>query len=268
MTRLRYAIVGTTTAAAILFAIYGLVAATKVRRNEPKEVLVYRDLVALSDPSTTIEDLPNVLLIGDSISIGYTAATREILAGIANVYRIPENGGTTTNGLVRLEEWLEGRSWVVIHVNFGLHDLFREKRGYLPWSPRAPRVQLASYDINLRTIIRRLKATGAKVIVATTTPVPSGAHHRDAGSEILYNATTKGVAVQEGAALNDLHAKALAIAGRAQFPNDVHFTAEGYDALAAQVATAICQQLQNASRDRSDCRGVILGQTGLPAKSR
>ena len=35
--------------------------------------------------------LPRILLIGDSISIGYTPATRKLLAGKANVHRIPEN---------------------------------------------------------------------------------------------------------------------------------------------------------------------------------
>ncbi len=42
--------------------------------------------------------LPNVLLIGDSISIGYTPATRKFLAGKANVHRIPTNGGPTIRG--------------------------------------------------------------------------------------------------------------------------------------------------------------------------
>src|SRR5689334_20512700 len=39
--------------------------------------------------------LPRVLLIGDSISVCYTPATREELKGEANVHRIPENGGHT-----------------------------------------------------------------------------------------------------------------------------------------------------------------------------
>ena len=43
--------------------------------------------------------LPRVLLIGDSISIGYTVPTRRLLEGKANVHRIPTNGGPTTRGL-------------------------------------------------------------------------------------------------------------------------------------------------------------------------
>ena len=47
--------------------------------------------------------------------------------------------------------------WDVIHFNFGIHD-------------RA--TPAADYEQRLETIVTRLKATGAKVIWATTTPVP------------------------------------------------------------------------------------------------
>jgi acyl-CoA thioesterase-1 len=52
--------------------------------------------------------LPRVLLIGDSISIGYTIPTRKLLKGKANVHRIPVNGGPTTRGLEQVENWVEG----------------------------------------------------------------------------------------------------------------------------------------------------------------
>jgi acyl-CoA thioesterase-1 len=67
--------------------------------------------------------LPRVLLIGDSISIGYTVTVRKALAGQANVHRIPENGADTANGLKKIESWLVGSPWDVIHFNWGLHDL-------------------------------------------------------------------------------------------------------------------------------------------------
>jgi hypothetical protein len=66
--------------------------------------------------------LPRVLLIGDSISIGYTVAVRERLKGKANVHRIPQNGGATEVGLDKMTAWLGKGKWDVIHFNFGLHD--------------------------------------------------------------------------------------------------------------------------------------------------
>src|SRR5262245_53545807 len=67
--------------------------------------------------------LPRVLLIGDSISIGYTVPTQRLLKGQANVHRVPENGGPTINGLKKIDQWLGDKPWAVIHFNWGLHDL-------------------------------------------------------------------------------------------------------------------------------------------------
>src|SRR5712671_3671107 len=81
---------------------------------------------AKSDALTPIQDqpgLPRVLLIGDSISIGYTPGVRELLKGRANVHRIPANGGPTKNGIANIEKWLGTGKWDVIHYNWGIHDL-------------------------------------------------------------------------------------------------------------------------------------------------
>ena len=54
---------------------------------------------------------PRVLLIGDSISRGYTLPVRAALAGRANVHRAPENCGPTANGLKKLDVWLGPGRW-------------------------------------------------------------------------------------------------------------------------------------------------------------
>ena len=61
------------------------------------------------NPMLGIEDqpgLPRVLLIGDSISIGYTIPVRNLLKGKVNVHRIPTNGGPTIKGLNQIEAWI------------------------------------------------------------------------------------------------------------------------------------------------------------------
>ena len=78
------------------------------------------------NPMTPIEEvkgLPNVLIIGDSISIGYTLPTRALLKEKVNLHRIPTNGGPTTKGLSEIEKWLGNKKWDLIHFNWGLHDL-------------------------------------------------------------------------------------------------------------------------------------------------
>ena len=102
-------------------------------------------------------NLPRVLLIGDSISIGYTPPVRELLKGKANVHRIPTNGGPTTNALRNLKVWLGTGKWDVIHFNFGIHD-------------RA--TPLADYTQRLEQLVERMKKTGAKLVWASTMPIP------------------------------------------------------------------------------------------------
>ena len=57
-------------------------------------------------PIRDVAGLPRVLIIGDSISIGYTLPTRELLKGKVNVHRISTNGGPTIRGLVQIDSWL------------------------------------------------------------------------------------------------------------------------------------------------------------------
>src|SRR5262245_1601153 len=53
-----------------------------------------------------VAGLPRVLIIGDSISIGYQPALREALKGKANVHRPATNCGPTTRGVEQIEQWL------------------------------------------------------------------------------------------------------------------------------------------------------------------
>jgi acyl-CoA thioesterase-1 len=177
--------------------------------------------------------LPRVLLIGDSISMGYTIPTRKLLGGKANVHRIPENGGPTTNGLAKLVSWLGDSRWDVIHFNWGLHDLRLGEDG-------KHQVPVEEYEKNLRELVKRLKATGAGLIWASTTPVPEGTLSPPRRSEdvLVYNAAAKRVMDENQIPIDDLYAFALPRLSEIQRPANVHFTSEGSEALATQVAAS------------------------------
>ncbi|MEX2213695.1 MAG: SGNH/GDSL hydrolase family protein, partial [Phycisphaeraceae bacterium] len=129
-------------------------------------------------PFDPIEDnpkLPRVLLIGDSISIGYHLDVRAMLEGKANVHRPPTNCGPTTNGLKSLDAWLKTggaeKKWDVIHFNWGLHDLkYQNEKGTLV-DVKAGKQQVPpeDYEKNLRELVAKLKKTGAKLIWCATT---------------------------------------------------------------------------------------------------
>ena len=189
-------------------------------------------------PITDEPGLPRVLLIGDSISMGYTLPTREVLKGKANLHRIPTNGGSTRDGVAKIESWLGSGKWDVIHFNWGLHDLKHFKDGKM--DPNAPQVSNPEeYEKNLRELVKRMKATGAKLIFATTTPVPDGSSGRVAGDDAKYNAVAARVTKDLGVSIDDLHALCVPKLADWQLPQNVHFKPEGYRALAEKVAAEI-----------------------------
>ncbi len=199
-------------------------------------------------PVTENPALPRVLIIGDSISIGYTVGVRKLLEGKANVLRIPVNGGPTTNGMKNLEEWLGTGKWDVIHFNWGLHDIKRMKDGKADATTEW-QVPPDAYKKNLETLAQRLKATGAKLIWATTTPVPDGVEGRVKGEEVKANAIAAEVMQANGVAVDDLYGYVLPQVRQYQFPANVHFNEEGYAFLAKQVADSILDALKTGPKE-------------------
>jgi lysophospholipase L1-like esterase len=199
--------------------------------------------------------LPRVMLIGDSISVGYTDAVRAELAGLANVHRVEGNAGPSSSGVQKVDDWIapgKGR-WDVVHFNFGLHDLKLGTGGKTnqPYpTSDGHQVPLAEYEKNLRTIVGKLKTTGATLIWCATTPVPTGKLDplRRPGDEVAYNAVALKIMQENGVAVNDLHAFALSQPPGLQQPANVHFTKEGSAILARQVAARIRDALAQRKR--------------------
>ena len=159
----------------------GPVAAQPKAAKQKKRAAKNSPLKQITDDPT----LARVLLIGDSISIGYTLPLREALKGKANVHRPAANCGPTTRGLQQLDAWLGNGTWDVIHFNWGLHDLkYLAADGKSLGDPRKPgnrqQVPIKAYEANLRRLVKRLQKTGATLIWRQTTPVPEGARGRRA----------------------------------------------------------------------------------------
>ena len=170
--------------------------------------------------------LPRVLLIGDSISRGYTLAVRHALAGKANVHRAPANCGPTAMGLQKLPAWLGTGKWDVIHFNFGIHDRQTEK---------------STYAANLQKLVGQLRQTGARLIWARTTPAGPGQNKEKFTAEQCdrVNRIADAFMQQAGIPEDDLYALVQPHLAEWQNPNDVHFNQQGYDALGQQVAASI-----------------------------
>ena len=199
-----------------------------------------------------------VLILGDSISIGYTATVRKELEDVAIVVRAMrvgkiENCAGTTNGLKQVDRWLaqDGGKWDVIHFNFGLHDLKRvdPKTGRNSNSAGDPRqAEPDKYEEQLRTITKKIIAasgTNARIIYAFTTPVPKAVKpRRDIEDPARYNAIAKKVMAELKVQINDLYSFALPQLAEIQRPANVHFTPEGSQRLGKQVAAVIREALK------------------------
>ncbi len=216
--------------AMLVFALVGAEAAD-AKKSAPAKP---KKAIPAFAPITDDPKLPRVLLIGDSISIGYTLPVRELLKGKANLHRIPTNGGPTINGLKQLKSWIGTGKWDVIHFNWGLHDLKSMDDG-------KQQVPLADYEKNLRELVTQLKATGAKLIWCATTPVPDAELKppRKNVDVIAYNAAAKKIMNENGVAIDDLYAFALPQLSAIQRPANVHFTDDGSKVLAKQVVASI-----------------------------
>ena len=194
-------------------------------------------------------NLPRVLIIGDSISIGYTLPVREMLKGVANVHRPPVNCASTKHGINGIEDWVGNKKWDVIHFNWGLHDLkYMGPNGENLADPQlnssSQQVPIDEYVKNLQRLVLYLKKTKAELIWRNTTPVPIGAKGRVVGDSKKYNDAAQEIMSYYSIETNDLYQFAKANWDKVGRKADVHFTPEGSKELAKLVAKSIRKKLQ------------------------
>ena len=188
--------------------------------------------------------LPNVLLIGDSISQGYDKKVKEGLSGKANVTRNPGNAEWSGTGIKKIDSYLGDTKWDVIHFNWGLWDMYGWEYDKEERSPEA-------YAKRLDELVTRMKKTGAKLIWATTTPgckEPEKTMLNRFKKEVVitpeqqskYSEAALEVMKKHGVEVNDLHAHILPELDKYSLgKNDVHFNREGSEFLAKKVVAAI-----------------------------
>ena len=200
------------------------------------------------------QEKPNVLIIGDSISIGYFPFVEEALAEQANVVHNPGNARHTGIGLQQIDAWLGDKNWDVIHFNWGLHDLCyrhpdakaygnRDKiNGTVELSPEA-------YGENLEVLVERLKLTQAELVFVTTSYVPPGEAGRIEGDEMRYNAVAKAIMKKHGIKINDIHSYSKKVHARYKRKSgDVHFTKEGSEKLAKKITKSVRKALRQSNK--------------------
>src|SRR6266436_3171280 len=186
----------------------------------------------LADPK-----LPNVLLLGDSITRNYFPEVTKDLSGIANVYLL---ASSTSVGDPRLPHQiaefasLQGVSFAVVHFNNGLHG----------WGYTEAQFK-SGFPIFLQAI-RALPGHG-KLIWATITPVKPEASNGASNPRIeARNAIARGFIEAEGIPVDDQHA--LMTQHADLFEDAFHFNQAGSAMMGVQAAAIIKRAIENSGK--------------------
>lgn len=202
------------------------------RAVEPKRENIEWANIWVVDADKT--DLPRVLMIGDSITMGYFDGVENRLRGKAACARLSTSKCICDPAfLPEVELLLKNYSFAVIHFNNGLHGYGYDNKQYA-----------GAFAGLLKTF--KKYAPQAKLIWASSTP------ERDPGDLSKFRETNKIVTERNALAarfmqehtipLNDLYA--LAVEHPEFYGGDgIHFNEKGRDAQAEQVAEIILRNL-------------------------
>ena len=199
---------------------------------------------------TNFKPRPDVLIIGDSISLGYTEYVAGLLNGEAEVTHPKNPNGSytncegTTKGVAEIDNWLAAGDFDVITFNFGLHDLkhVHPETGRNSRDPTHPQqADLATYKANLEIIADKLLGTGAELVFVTTTPFPEGVGGplRNPDQVAKYNQVALEIMERKGIAVQDLHKYVSPRMDRLLPRKDVHFLPDGSRELGERIAASI-----------------------------
>jgi len=196
--------------------------------------------------------MKQVVLVGDSIRMGYESQVRGRLSGVAEVWGPEQNAGNSTNLLGLLHLWTEHRRPDLIHFNCGLHDLRTIFQG-----SKETVVPPDHYRRNLHTMIRIMRErTQADLVWASTTPVVDEDARREhakwrdfdrSNDEVLrYNTVAREVMELELVPVNDLYA-VVNTHGPAglQTGDGVHYSEAGCGILGNAVADFLLERLSS-----------------------
>jgi hypothetical protein len=181
--------------------------------------------------------LPNVLLIGDSITRAYYPDTSRLLAGKANCYLFATSASSGDPRLLKQISSLVDimpANFAVIHFNNGMHGWGYTEQQYGQGLP--------AFVIAVRKL-----SPSARLIWASTTPVrkPTTA---GATNERVHQRNQLALAVMKRTHITIDDQETLMLQHQDLHQDDVHFTLAGSAIQAQQVAQTILQALSQSQK--------------------
>lgn len=195
--------------------------------------------------------MKKVILLGDSIRVGYQPFVTEKLKGWAEVWAPETNCRHSRFTRENLAEWALDKPADIIHVNVGLHDMSR-------FDKQAPegtkledvptQIPFDEYKNNVRYILETLvNETSAKVIWRTTTPsllerqIAIGKSPKRLASDVpKFNVASIEIARNVGVPIHDMYHQIMGAGVEDLLGADgIHYPAESNEKLADWVITEL-----------------------------
>ena len=198
--------------------------------------------------------MKRVLLLGDSIRMGYDEYVKELLAGeFEVVYDDVDNGRFAAYTLWQANQFFK---------NYGRFDVVHWNNGYWDMNAEAPMTEaihpVDEYVYFLGRILKEIRRNGAVPVFATTTPILS----KEAAAEVTvegitpfvydnewvrkYNEAAVKFMKSEGVMINDLYALCSEDRHFYKCPDLLHLTEEGYRRCAEKTAQTIREAAEHA----------------------
>ena len=189
--------------------------------------------------------MKKVLLLGDSIRMGYQQYVKEALEGEFEVRYPEDNGRFAAYTLWQVNQELKWNPDIeLVHFNNGYWDMNVEAPMTEPIHP------VEEYVSFLRRIVNLCRQCGAKVVFATTVPIlEDGAAGDNTGVQgtinyknewvTTYNAAAVSLMAELDVPVNDLYALCMEDDNRYKCEDLLHLSEEGSRRCAAQVAEYI-----------------------------
>lgn len=200
--------------------------------------------------SSCVKEKSKVLIIGDSISIGYTPFVKEHFLERAVVSHNPGNAQHTGTGLENIDQWIGDEEWDIVQFNWGLWDLCYRNPDSKAFGHRDKKdgtvtCSVDEYALKLDSIVSIIKSkTKAKLIFVTTTYVPENEVGRFQEDVQIYNEAAIKIMKRHSIMVNDINEKsALIHKEQGKGIDNVHYTSEGYKQLSKLIINFIEEQL-------------------------
>ena len=186
-----------------------------------------------------------ILIVGDSISLGYTPYVQEKIHGVQHNGTCPyfadntapvtgTNGGSSKREAACIRHWLRQGHFSIVHFNAGMHDVHVANCAN---GGNQHQVELSDYLRNLQTILDAIRKYGATPIFATTTPVHGTVNCHSNSDIIRYNAAAISMMQSQGVQIDDLYSHIVSVQDK--YHHGIHFDKSGYQILANKVSNSI-----------------------------